>query len=170
MSTLFAAAPGEGLPAIGMPGVRRAIHAEAGRWCTAALLLEAVPGADPHRAAEAQGGHERPGLGGAGGPFPDAAEPDDAVIEAVLDRIVAAAEARSQFCPWCLARLENCSAFCSPVCEEDYRRKLMPLPFARSTHGSIIPDMARIVKRKKDLARAAAWRAEHGPTRFVGSR
>jgi hypothetical protein len=108
------------------------------------------------------GSARRPGGGGAGRPFPDAEAPDDAdVIEAVLERIVAEAEERSRFCPWCLARLENGSAWCGDVCREDYTRKLMPTPFARSIDGLIIPSFARIVQRKKDIARSAAWREAH---------
>jgi hypothetical protein len=106
-----------------MPGVWRAIHAKAGRWRTAALLLEAVPGADAHPAAEAQGGRQRPGFGGAGRPFPDA----ELILEEIAERIAAEAAALPRICPWCVATLANGGeAFCGDYCREEYLRKIMP--------------------------------------------
>jgi hypothetical protein len=137
--------------------VRRGVHAAAARWSGAEVLLAAVPAAIAHQAAEAA--RQRPGQGGAVGPFPD---PADELIEELAERIAREVEAMPRSCRWCCKSLENGHLWCCDVCREDYHRKLMPVPFAKSRDGSIIPDMARIVKRKKDLARAAAWRAEHG--------
>jgi hypothetical protein len=146
--------------AAGVRGVRRGVRAAALR-AAAPLLLAAVPAAGARQAA-ARGVSERPGPGGAGRPFCEAADSDpDVILEQIAERIAAEVEARPPACLWCLARLTNCSAFCGDVCREDYHRKLMPPPFARSTVGSIIPDVARVAKRKRDVARAAAWRAAH---------
>jgi hypothetical protein len=102
-------------------------------------LQPAVPAAGALRppAAAAQG-CERPGAGGAVRPFPDSA---DELIEEIAERIAREAAAMPRICPWCVVTLANGAAFCSPTCQEDYHRKLMPIPFARSMVGSIIPDM-----------------------------
>jgi hypothetical protein len=107
-----------------------------------------------HSAAEAQGGSERAGRGGAARPFPD---PDELILEAIAERIAAEVEARSQFCPWCLTRLTNCSGFCNDICRDGYA-KLMPPPM----RGRACPSAARVVQRRRDLAMAAAWAEAHG--------
>ena len=61
---------------------------------------------------------------------------DELIIEELAERIAREVEARPPACLWCVATLANGSAFCSPTCQEDYHRKLMPRPFARSRDGS----------------------------------
>jgi hypothetical protein len=149
--------------AAGMRTVRRGIHAAAARWSAAVVLQSAVPAAGAHGEAEAQGGRERPGPGGAGRPFCKTTDPDDAdvILEQIAERIAAEAEAMPRVCPWCISMLSNGAAFCSPVCQEDYHRKLMPRP-QRGGERVIIPSFERVAKRRRDPARAAAWRAGHG--------
>jgi hypothetical protein len=122
------------------------------------VLQPAMPAAGARREAEARGSCQRPGAGGAARPFPG----DDELIEELAERIAREVEARPPACAWCVKTLANGALFCSDVCSESYAQKLMPTPFARSRYGSIIPDAARIMKRRRDMARAAAWRAEHG--------
>jgi hypothetical protein len=92
----------------------RALRAAATRWSGAEVLFAAVPSASARREAEAEGGCEWPsGPGGAARPFPDA----DVILEQIAERIAAEVEARPPACLWCLARLNNGAAFCSPTCQ-----------------------------------------------------
>jgi hypothetical protein len=97
-------------------------------------------------------------------PFPmQASPPTPNVIEAVLERIVAEAEALPRACLWCVASLENGAAFCGDECEATWRSKLMPAPFARSVDGSTIPSFERLVKRSA----SARWGASSAPTKVL---
>jgi hypothetical protein len=111
-----------------------------------------VPAAGARRATEAS--RERPGAGGAARPFHD----DDLILEVIAERIAAAAAAMPRICPWCVATLANGSAFCSDICREDYRRKLMPKPEGRL---SMVSSAARVRRRREDIAKSARWQQEH---------
>jgi hypothetical protein len=136
----------------GLRRVRRALRTAALR-STAPLLLAAVPAAGARCEAAARGA-QRPGGGGAGGPFPG----DDLIIEQIAERIARDVEARPPACAWCCRSLSNGSAWCGDECEREWRKRLMPRP-QRGGDPLIVP---RIGKRQRDQALAAEWRAEHG--------
>jgi hypothetical protein len=126
----------------------------------AEVLLAAVSAAGAHRAAAAARARERPGPGGAVRPFHESEPDDDLILEALAERIAREAEALPRICPWCVKTLANGSAWCDGECEREWRRRLMPLPH-RDESRMNVPSMARIVKRKADVAKSAAWREAH---------
>jgi hypothetical protein len=90
---------------------------------------------------------------------------DDALIEELVERIVAEAEAMPRVCPWCCATLGDESAgFCNSHCAEQYRRKILPRPgreqtsIARPAPAATRKAMALAVRAGRDRLK---WLREH---------
>jgi hypothetical protein len=80
---------------------------------------------------------------------------DDAVLDAIAERVAQEVEAAPKLCAWCLRRLEHGSAFCSPDCAKGWS-KLIPAP-GSELHGFSAgppPSYKRACQRANQTMRA----------------
>jgi hypothetical protein len=86
------------------------------------------------------------------------------ILDGILDRIVAEAEALHRICPWCCVTLGDDGPYCSPYCGEEYERRLMPRAGVERV-GIVRPAPAESVKALHRAGQATLakqrWLAAH---------